>query len=170
MSRLLLTPILMAVWLALWGEASVGNIVGGVIVIAVVLVVFDQGPGLHAHRFSPGGMARMIARFLSDLVTSSWRVIVAVIAPTPERIRTGVVAVPLTCADPVVLKTVSDLLCLTPGTLTVEIDTDPVVLYVHVLGLDDADQIRHEVQALERRVLAAFPYVAREENPSEVDP
>jgi multicomponent Na+:H+ antiporter subunit E len=159
MNRILLTPILMAVWLALWGEASVGNIVSGVIVIAVVMIVFDQGHQLHTHRLSPVGMIRMITVFLRDLVVSSWRVVGAVLAPTPQRLRTGVVAVPLTCADPLVLKTVSDLLCLTPGTLTVEIDTEPTVLYVHVLGLGDPDDVRREVQALEARVLAAFPSV-----------
>lgn len=159
MSRWALAPILLAVWLLLWGEPSVGNIVGGVIVIVMLLALFDQGRRGHRHRLAPWGVVRLIGRFIVDLVVSSWRVVLAVLTPSPRRRRTGVVAVPLDCDSPLVLTTVSDLLCLTPGTLTVEIDLNPTVLYVHVLGLDDPEQVRREVQALERRVLAALPLV-----------
>jgi len=161
MSRWSLAPILLVVWLLLWGEPSVSNIASGVAVIAVLLVVFDQGRRTHRHRVSPWGTARLLTRFLGDLVVSSVRVVLAVIAPSPHRRRAGVVAIPLTCDSPLALKTVSDLLCLTPGTLTVEIDLNPTMLYVHVLGLSDPDQIRRDVQALERRVLAALPLVER---------
>jgi multicomponent Na+:H+ antiporter subunit E len=162
MSRWSLSPILLVVWLLLWGEPSVGNIAGGMIVIALLLAVFDQGRRTHRHSLSPWGVVKLLGRFLADLIVSSVRVVLAVIAPSPRRRRAGVVAVPLTCDSPLVLKTVSDLLCLTPGTLTVEIDLNPTVLYVHVLGLDDPEVIRREVQALERRVLAALPLVARQ--------
>ena len=37
MSRWSLAPVLLVVWLLLWGEASVGNIVGGAIVISRLL-------------------------------------------------------------------------------------------------------------------------------------
>lgn len=163
MSRWSLAPVLLAVWLLLWGEPSVGNIVGGVIVIAVLLAVFDQGRRPHRHRLAPWGTVRLLGRFLVDLLVSSWRVVLAVLAPSPRRRRAGVVAVPLQCDSPLVLKTVSDLMCLTPGTLTVEVDVNPTVLYVHVLGLDDPAAIRRDVQALETRVLAALPLIARGE-------
>lgn len=159
MSRWSLAPILLVVWLLLWGEPSVGNIVGGIIVIALLLAVFDQGRRAHRHRLAPWGTIRLLARFLADLVVSSWQVVLAVLAPSARRRRAGVVAVPLRCDSPLVMKTVSDLLCLTPGTLTVEIDLNPTIFYVHVLGLGDPDAVRREVQALESRVLAALPLV-----------
>jgi len=163
MSRWSLSPILLVVWLLLWGEPSVGNIVGGVIVTALLLALFDQGRRTHRHRLAPWGTVRLLGRFLVDLVVSSWRVVLTVLAPTPSRRRVGVVAVPLHHDSPLVIKAVSDLLCLTPGTLTVEIDLNPTVLYVHALGLADPDAVRREVQALEARVLAALPLVHLEE-------
>lgn len=169
MSRWSLSPILLIVWLLLWGEPSVSNIASGVAVIAVVLLVFDQGRRTHRHRLSPWGTLRLITRFLIDLVTSSVQVVLAVLAPSPRRRRAGVVAVPLNCDSPLVLKTVSDLLCLTPGTLTVEIDLQPTMLYVHVLGLTDPDAVRRDVQALERRVLAALPLIERTGRDTEED-
>lgn len=168
MSRWSLAPIMLVVWLLLWGEPSVGNIVGGLIVIVMLLTVFDQGRRAHRHRLAPWGLVRLLARFVKDLVASSWNVVLAVLAPNPRRRRAGVVAVPLQCDSPLVIKAVSDLLCLTPGTLTVEVDLQPTVLYVHALGLGDPDTLRREVQALEARVLAALPLVA--DSPTKPEP
>jgi multicomponent Na+:H+ antiporter subunit E len=157
MNRIALTVILEITWILLWGDVSLGNIVGGFIVIAVLLAVFDQPLQPHRHRFSPLGTARLLGRFVRDLVISSARVLLTVVLPNDDRLRSGIVRVELTCDSPLVMKAVSDLLCLTPGTLTVEVDTDPSVLYVHVLGLTDADALRREISALEARVLAALP-------------
>jgi multicomponent Na+:H+ antiporter subunit E len=170
MSRWALTPILLAVWLLLWGELSIGNVIGGLLVIGLLLVVFPLQRQPRQHRLSPWGALRLMVRFLGDLVVSSVRVLTTVVLPTPQRLRSGIVKVPLTCDSPLVMKTVSDLLCLTPGTLTVEIDVDPVVLYVHVLGLRDHDRIRTDIMALERRVLAALPPVAPPRSDVEVRP
>jgi multicomponent Na+:H+ antiporter subunit E len=163
MSPWSLAPVLLVVWLLLWGDLSAGNVIGGALIVALLLVVFRLGRLPHRHRLSPVGSALLLARFLVDLVVSSARVLATVIAPTERRLRSGIVRVPLTCDSPLVMKTVSDLLCLTPGTLTVEVDVDPPVLYVHVLGLRDADQLREDVAALERRVLRALPLVERED-------
>ena len=167
MSRWSLAPVLLVVWLLLWGEASVGNIVGGAIVITALLAVFDQGRRAHRHRLSPWGALRLVGRFLVDLVVSSWRVFLSIVAPSPQRLRAGVVAVPVRCDSPLVIKAVSDLMCLTPGTLTVEIDLHPTVFYVHVLGLADPEAVRRDVLALEERVLAAFPLIARHDTDAE---
>lgn len=163
MSPWSLAPVLLAVWLLLWGELSTGNVVGGALVIALLLLTFRLGRLPHRHRLSPVGAVLLLGRFLIDLVVSSVRVLVTVVAPTDARLRSGIVRVPLACDSPLVMKAVSDLLCLTPGTLTVEIDASPPVLYVHVLGLRDADQLRADVAALERRVLRALPLVDRKE-------
>jgi multicomponent Na+:H+ antiporter subunit E len=157
MSRIALTIVLEITWILLWGDASLGNIIGGFVVIAVLLAVFDQPLQPHRHRFSPIGTARLLGRFMVDLVVSSARILVTVVLPRGDRLRSGIVRVELSCDSPLVTKAVSDLLCLTPGTLTVEVDADPPVLYVHVLGLTDPDELRREIVALEARVLAALP-------------
>ena len=51
---------------------------------------------------------------------------------------------------------VANAISLTPGTLTIEVATDPNVLYVHVLHLHDIDAVRRDVTRLERSVLRAF--------------
>lgn len=161
MRRWALAPLLLVVWLLLWGDVSAGNVIGGSLVIVLLLVVFQVRLLAHRHRLSPVGTLLLAVRFLGDLVVSSVRVLTTVVAPTQARLRSGIVKVDMTCDSPLVMKAVSDLLCLTPGTLTVEIDVDPPVLYVHVLGLRDAEQVRDDIRALERRVLRALPLVER---------
>ena len=48
---------------------------------------------------------------------------------------------------------VANSITLTPGTLTVEVQDEPPVLYVHCLGLDDPDQVRRDVLDLQRDAL-----------------
>ena len=65
------------------------------------------------------------------------------------------VACPLLNQTPLVATIVSDAITLTPGTLTLDVRTDPTVLYVHVLGLGDPDDVRADVKELERLVVGA---------------
>lgn len=161
MRRWALSPLLLVVWLLLWGDVSIGNVVGGSLIIVLLLVVFQVQQHAHRHRLSPIGTLLLVVRFLGDLVVSAVRVLTTVVLPTEERLRSGIVKVELTCDSPLIMKAVSDLLCLTPGTLTVEIDLDPPTLYVHVLGLRDPERIRADIRALEQRVLRAIPVVER---------
>jgi multicomponent Na+:H+ antiporter subunit E len=87
-----------------------------------------------------------------------------VLAPTPARLRSGVVGVSLSHPSSLVATIVADAISLTPGTLTLEARyadddetaaTTPPVLYIHVLGLADPEAIRDDVQRLEQLVVAA---------------
>jgi len=112
---------------------------------------------------------RLLAIFVWRLVTSSATVVLAVLAPTPARLRSGVVGVGLSQPSPLVAAIVADAISLTPGTLTLESrysddeshDTVPPVLYIHVLGLSDPAAIRADVRRLEQLVVSAitpFPH------------
>ena len=53
---------------------------------------------------------------------------------------------------------VANSITLTPGTMTIEVSDgdDPVVLYVHVLGLADPQSIREDGLDFERLAVRAF--------------
>ena len=177
MSRLVPTVFALVVWLALWGEISVINVVSGVLVVAILSALFGAGP--RGHRLHPIALAKLLAVFVWRLVSSSVTVVAAVLAPTPARLRSGVVGVRLSQPSPLVATIVADAISLTPGTVTLEtrydVDDDddgdgdgddngdgdrestsmPPVLYIHVLGLDDPDAIRADVLRLERLVVTA---------------
>jgi multicomponent Na+:H+ antiporter subunit E len=48
----------------------------------------------------------------------------------------------------------SNLLTLTPGTLSLDVSADRKVLYVHAMYIDDVDEVRRKIkEGFERRIL-----------------
>lgn len=154
MSRLLAPLLVLVVWLALWGDLSWANLASGVLVVALIGVVIRPVPRTHTvHVFA---LLRLVVVFMGRLVSSSAVVVRAVLAPSPERLRSGIVAVPLRHRSDLVATILADAISLTPGTLTLETRGAPSVLYVHVLGLADPEEIRDDVRHLEDLVVAAI--------------
>ena len=153
MSRLLAPGLVLVVWLALWGEVSWANLASGLVVVALIGVIIRPVP--RAHRVNLVALVRLVLVFFWRLITSSAIVVRTVLVPTPQRLRSGVVAIPLTHDSKLVATIVADAISLTPGTLTLEARGTPPVLYVHVLGLDDPEDVREDVRGLEALVLRA---------------
>ena len=125
--RVVRAVLLIAVWVALWGEVSVGNVVSGVLVVAGTDLLFPGGPQVvtadEEGTFRPLPAARFAAVFAWALVTATWQVAVAVARPR-LRLAEGIVAVPLVSRSPVIATFVANAISLTPGTLTIEV-SDP---------------------------------------------
>jgi multicomponent Na+:H+ antiporter subunit E len=148
---------LVALWVVLWGQLTVANVAGGVLVaLGVIAIAGRRRPGHVVVR--PLRALRFIAYFLYKLVEAS--VIVAYEVLTPRHhIRTGIVAVPLRGGSDALVTLIADAISLTPGTLTLTIDrerpTHPT-LYVHVLHLRDVESVRRSVRRLEVLAVRAF--------------
>lgn len=165
MNRLVPTLFILVVWLALWGEVSAVNVASGVLVVAVLALLFRPEP--RGHRLHFLGLVRLLGVFVWRLLSSSATVVLAVLAPTPARLRSGVVGVPLSHPSTLVATIVADAISLTPGTLTLEAryadespESTPPVLYIHVLGLSDPAAIRDDVRRLEALVMSAVTPIA----------
>jgi multicomponent Na+:H+ antiporter subunit E len=74
------------------------------------------------------------------------------VTPT-HSIRPGIVRVPVTVRGELELTVLANLISFTPGTLTLEVDEERSLLYVHALHMDSPDQVREQVARLERRLL-----------------
>jgi multicomponent Na+:H+ antiporter subunit E len=152
--------LLTAMWVALQGELTVGNVLGGVAVVCVLELGFPTRPArrLRVRPLAALSLAVFVAR---SLIVSSWQVVCAVLRPTPARVHTDIVTVTLAGTSRLVASLTANAITLTPGTLTVDIGVDPWVLHVHVLGDVSADELRASVLDLERRVQAAVTEVHR---------
>jgi multicomponent Na+:H+ antiporter subunit E len=148
---------LVVVWLLLQGEVTVGNLVGGVAVAAVVVGLLPLERPARTHVVHPVALVRLAVFVGWSLVTSVARVVVATLAPTPARLRAGIVRVDLPAGSSEwVITLVANAITLTPGTMTLTAATTPAALHVHVLGLGDVDEFRAEVLDLHGRVTAGF--------------
>lgn len=145
------------VWLGLWGDLSVANVLGGLVVALVVCLVFPL-PALRMHlRVRPHRLLWLVVRFLGDVVAASVQVawLTAQLRRTP---RNAVVEVDLTTDSDFVLTVVAEMVSLVPGSLVVEARQSTHTLFLHVLDARDlagVEKMRAQVLALERRVLLA---------------
>ncbi len=148
--------VLAAIWVLLWGSASVANIISGLLVgaVLVTLVPALRGPD-RPLVMRPIAVARLVGHFLADLVRSNVVLTREIVTPR-SRIHTAIVGVELPECSDELLTVISNLLALAPGTMPVELSLDPPVLYVHVLHLEDVEQVRRDVRRLTELAVAAF--------------
>ncbi len=148
--------LLAGLWAALAGAFTPANLVMGFAVgfaalwAAKPLFAREDGYFLRAPR-----LTWLAAVFLYDLVVSSLAVAAEVLRPRPRN-RPGIVATPLDTRSGAELLTVSSLVTLTPGTLSLDVSDDGSTLYVHGMFVEDAEELRGSVAALEAPVRRAF--------------
>jgi multicomponent Na+:H+ antiporter subunit E len=87
---------------------------------------------------------------------SNVRVAWEVVTPSNDQIREAIVAVPMRTNSVPVALLVANAISYTPGSLTIELTDDPLILYVHVLHFETAAEVREEVARLEDLVAAAL--------------
>lgn len=144
---------LLVLWIALLGELSVANVLSGVLLVALVSWLFVHDEPQYTLR--PLAALRLAAHVLVNLVSSSARVVLAVIAPTPQRSATSIQQVQLAQGSVFVGAIVSNAITLTPGTMSLDLDPSSLMLSVHVLGTIDEASFRADVLGLEQLVAKA---------------
>ncbi|MEU2612060.1 Na+/H+ antiporter subunit E [Micromonospora sp. NPDC007271] len=148
---------LVVIWQLLWGRFSWGNLLGGLVVGAAVLIFFPLPPVTFGGRLRVGALLVLAVTFVGELVRAS--VHVAAIAVRPGyRPRGAILAVPLRVRTDLNLALAAELVSLVPGTLILDVDRDRGVLYVHVLEVcrpEDLAVNRARVLAVERRIVRA---------------
>ena len=145
---------LVAIWLALWSDASWANLASGLVVAVVVAAVYGTWRD-GATMLRPVKVLKLVVVFLVKLVEASLVVARTVISPK-GRIRSGIVAVPLSACSDAVVTLIADMISLPPGTLTLEVRRDPLVLYVHALHVQDVEAVRRDIRRIEVLAVEAF--------------
>lgn len=147
---------LTAVWVMLWESWSWANLLGG---FGVALVVMQLVPSHRAETrvgFRPGAALRLLLYFLWKLTEASARLTWEVFTPR-NRINAAVLSVRLTSRSPGIVTVVANMVSLTPGSVTIDIDPEEMILFIHVLHLRSVEEERAAVLELEALTLAAFP-------------
>ncbi|MGN9776713.1 Na+/H+ antiporter subunit E [Micromonospora sp. H33] len=156
--QLIASGWLVLVWNLLWGEFSWGNLLGGLLVAAVVLVFFPLPPVTFAGRVRPGPLLVLVLRTAGELVTASFRVAGLALRPG-YRPHSAIVAVRLRVPSDLNLALTAEAVSLVPGTLILEVDREAGTLYVHVLDTHGRRELaanRERVRAVESRIVRAI--------------
>ncbi len=148
---------LVLVWNLLWGDFSWVNLVGGLLVAAVVLLFFPLPPVTFGGRIRPRALLTFLLRFAAELVAASLHV--ARIAVQPGYVPRGaIIAVRLRVRTDLNLALTAEVISLVPGTLIIDVDRGEGVLFVHLLdvhGPRDLAAGRKQVLTIERRIVRA---------------
>lgn len=154
---------LTAVWLVLMGHLTWANLVFGLLLAAGILWFFPMPPMISTLRIRPLALARLLLRFLTDLVVASAHVAWLALRPAP--IGPGsLVDLRLRLDDDLRRTIVAELTSLVPGTVVIDLEQESGLLTLHVLDITDPERLEEErarVRALEDRVEAALSVATR---------
>ena len=145
-------------WVALWDDISVANVITGLAVAIVVVWVTPRTPNAHQGvELSPFHAIEYVALLGWKLLESNLRLAWEILTPGVGT-HTGIIAVPMECGSDDVVTIVANSITMTPGTLTVEVKRDgqSVTLYVHGMYTADPEAVRRDVLQLEALALRAF--------------
>ena len=145
-------------WVALTGDLSVASVAFGVL-LGWLAVRVARPLGLFPifAKVRPTKVAGLILFLGWEIVVANLKVVAAVLGPR-RLLRPALVAVPLDAETDGQIAVLSNLISLTPGTLSLDVSPDRRTLYVHTMSTSSPDALRREIkEGFERRVLEALP-------------
>ncbi len=137
--------VLAVMWAILHGRLALADLLIG---YAVALVVVRVCRDFWTERVAVrrwGGMARLLAEFLKEVVVANLQVAWIIVQPRMP-IRPAFIVIPLALRDDLQITALANMITLTPGTLTVDVAPDRSALYVHCLAAADPDAVRAQIK------------------------
>jgi multicomponent Na+:H+ antiporter subunit E len=145
--------LLALVWVAMTGHFDVANLALGFAFGYLVLFLLQRVIGRSSYFRKTGVLVRFAGFYTLEVVRANLRVALDVVTPT-LRAQPGVVAVPLDARTDAEITLLSNLITMTPGSLTVDVADDRSVIYVHSMFVEDPDALVRQIKDdFERRVL-----------------
>jgi multicomponent Na+:H+ antiporter subunit E len=148
--------LLAFIWAATTGEFSAANIAAGFAVGFAVLFLVRGVLGESKYFRDVYDIILLCVFFVVELISANLRMAYYVVMPL-SRMRPAVIAVPLEDLSETELTVFSNLLTLTPGTLSLDISDNRRAIYVHFMWYEDAESARRNLKrGFERRVIKAL--------------
>ena len=153
---LLTLVLLVLVWMALWGSASLIVILIGLVVSAIILLVFPLPTMVFRFGLHPWRTLVLIGRFLWDVVVASIQV--GWLAVRPRLPQPEVTTVQLAGDSDLIEALTALAVSLVPGSLIVDADAETRTLTIHVLDAErrTMESFGEQVLAQERRIRLAL--------------
>lgn len=149
----LLSAALFVLWLLLNHSYSKGHIVLGAILGLLIPVLTRGLRPLPVRVRHPWTILKLFFNVVVDTSISNFQVVRFLLFPQLRRHPAAFVHVPLEVKDPNALAVLAMIICITPGTAWAEISRDRTVLLMHVLEVDDPQQVVEHVKTKYERPL-----------------
>jgi multicomponent Na+:H+ antiporter subunit E len=153
---LLLNVILALAWSALSGNFQPADLAFGFGLGYLVLWMFSPLWGSRRYFHQVPRLVSLAIIFIIDVFRANLRLAVIILSPRMN-LRPAVVAIPLNLTSDPAIILLTNLITLTPGTLSLDISTDRRMLYVHTVYLDDPERFKKEIiEGYHRRLQELF--------------
>jgi len=148
--------ILAVAWALFFGGFTWLTMLSGFIVGFAVLWLIQPLAGVRSAYFMRVWYwFKLIALFLYELVVSSIHVLWDIVTPD-HRAQPAIIDVPLDVKSDAGILLVTNLISLTPGTLSIDVSEDRKTLKVHAMFADDPAAVCHTLKSgMERWVIDA---------------
>lgn len=152
-----LNIVLAIIWAALTANFSLqGLFIGFVLGSGALFLSRPLFPGCNTYFRRSWLWNKLIFLFLYELVVSSIQVVWDVMTPA-QTAKPGIISIPLDIEGEMGILLVTNLISLTPGTLSLDLTEDCKTLYIHAMFADDPDAIRAQIKnGMERWVIEAL--------------
>ena len=153
MNRFLMNLLLAFAWMFLSGDLDFLNFVEGFFVGYLILYVSKYVVGKTKYFSRIPLIIKFIFYFIYELILANLKVAYDIITPK-FRMKPGIVAIPLDAKTDLEITLLSNLITLTPGTLSLDVSNDKKVLYVHSMFIDDVEEFKKEIKSgFEKKLL-----------------
>lgn len=149
---------LIVLWMLVWNQFTVLSLVTGLVIAIFVTRVFRLPTVELSGRINLWYAALFVVQFLWAIVRGAVAVTIQVF-DFRRQPGAAIIGVPLRYADDLIMTHVSVTSSLIPGSLVVEADRDRSILYLHVIGVRNMDDVEHQRQNVlkwERRIVRAL--------------
>lgn len=152
-TKFLSNILLMFVWVALTGSLTFLNFLFGFWLSFLTLwIVNRSGEQKKYFRILPK-IIGLFFFFLYELVAANIQVAYYVVFGK-EKMKPGIVKVPLEAETDMEITLLANLISLTPGSLTLDVSNDRKVIYIHAMHISDKESyVRGIKNGFERRLL-----------------
>ena len=150
-----LNIILAIAWVAFTGSVSLTGLISGFAIGYAALWLIQPLIGTSTYFRRVTAWIKLIIMFHYELIVSSFAVAMDVLTPK-HRARPAIIEVPLDVTSDSGILLVTNLISLTPGTLSLDVSEDRKTLLVHAMFADDHDALRKSLKdGMERWVIDA---------------
>jgi multicomponent Na+:H+ antiporter subunit E len=145
--------LLALTWAALAGSLTWSNVLVGFVLAYLALFIAQRSVDASRYFRKLERVVRFAVLYLWELILANLRVAYDVMTPG-QRMRPGVLAIPLHAKTDLEITLLANLLTLTPGSVSLDVSSDRRFLYLHAMYIDDVEAYRESVKnTIERRVL-----------------
>ena len=94
--------------------------------------------------------------FIEEVIRANFQVAYDILTPK-HFMKPGVIAIPMDVKKDMEILALSNLITMTPGTLSLDVSTDRKVIYVHAMYIHDAVKLKQEIKnGLEKKIMDLY--------------